>query len=158
MPWSRHFEAPAEALEHLPAPLGVDRAAERGGHPRGDLRPGPQPAVRRGSVERADEGGPLHGREEPGAARVTMAPVTQPRGAMLVISLGDGAHPIRRQTGDGCHVFGGQPLGEQPDHLPVAARDELFGSAIPLFQFRNRKVGLYRKSFWHIPIIHPDLV
>ena len=87
-----------------------------------------------------------------------MAPVTQPCGAVLVVSLGDGAHPVGRVAGNGSHLRRGQALGEPPDHLPVAARDGVSGGALPLFQFRKRKVGLYRKSFRHIPIIHPDLV
>jgi hypothetical protein len=158
MPWSRHFRAQAEALEHLPAPLGVHRAPERDGHPSGDLRPGPQPAIRRGPVERAGQRGPPRGREEPRVSRVTMAPVTQPHGAVLVRALGDGAHPVGRIAGDGGHVCGGQPLGEQPDQLPVAARDRLLSGAIASLQFVKREMWLNGKSFWHIPIIHSDLV
>lgn len=102
-PRSRHLGTTAEALEHCPAPLGVYRASKRGGHPRCDFRPGPPSTVGWGSVERACQRGTLRGRQEPSAAWVTMASVTQPRGAMLVVSLCDGAHPVGRVAGDGCH-------------------------------------------------------
>jgi hypothetical protein len=65
---------------------------------------------------------------------MVMAPVAQARWAVLVIALGHSAHLVGRVAGDRGHPFRGQALGEQPDHLPLAARDRVFGGAIALLQ------------------------
>lgn len=56
-----------------------------------------------GGWSSACQRGTLCGRQRPSAGGVMMAPVTQPRGAVLVVAWGAGAHPVGHVAGDGCH-------------------------------------------------------
>jgi hypothetical protein len=87
-----------------------------------------------------------------------MAPVPKARGAILVVTLCHHAEPFDAVACAGRDLFRGLPLSQEPDHLPVTARDRLFGRAIAALQIVNREMGLNRKSFRHTPIIHEDLV
>jgi hypothetical protein len=87
-----------------------------------------------------------------------MATIAERRGAVLVVTLGHGAHPFDAVARTGRHLFQGAPLCEESEHLPVTARNRLLGRAIASLQIVNRKMRLNRKSFGHAPIIHKDLV
>ena len=71
-----------------------------------------------------------------------MTPVAQARWSVLVIALGHSAHSVGRVASDRGHPFRGQALGQQPDHLPVAAHDRVFSGAIASLQFVNREIWL----------------
>ena len=87
-----------------------------------------------------------------------MATSAEARGAVWVVTLGHGAEPFDAVAWAGRHLFRGAPLGEEPDHLPVAARDRILGRARASLQIVHREMGLHRQSFGHTPIIHKDLV
>jgi hypothetical protein len=87
-----------------------------------------------------------------------MAPVTPPGRPLLVITRCASAHPLHGVPVAGSHLFREPPSGQEPDDLPVAARNRLFGRAIASLEIVKRKMGLNRKSCGHTPIIHKDLV
>jgi hypothetical protein len=87
-----------------------------------------------------------------------MAPVAQPGGALLVVALRDCADPLDGVAGDGRHLLRGFPLGEQPEHLPVAAGDRIAGVLITRGQFLRAQVWVDHELFWHTSIIHQDWV
>jgi hypothetical protein len=155
-PWD--LRGPAEAAQQLPSPLGMDRATEDLGHPRRHSGAGPAAAIGRGMVQGLGQLSPLGCRQQSCSSRVVMTSVPKPCGTMLVVALGERADPVGRVAGDGGHPFRGQALGQQPDDLPMAARHRLFGGAIAMLQCVKREVWLNGKSFWHVRIIHPDLV
>jgi hypothetical protein len=158
VPWPWDFWAQAESSEDFPAPLRVHGAPEGGGHLGSDLRPSPTPPIGRRLVEHACQGRILRAREKSRATQVSMTPVADTCGAVLIVALSDGTHPVDGVAGNGGHLFGDQSLAEQPNDLPVAACHGIFGRPIPLLQFILGEVWLNDKSLWHIRIIHPELV
>jgi hypothetical protein len=75
-----------------------------------------------------------------------MATIAEARGTVLVVTLGHGTDPFDAIACTGRHLFRGAPLAEEPDHLPVTARDRLLGRAIAPLQIVNREMWLNRKS------------
>ena len=71
-----------------------------------------------------------------------MTAIAEARRTVSVVALGNGAHPVGRVAGDGSHLLRGAALGEQPDHLPVAARDRIPGGAIASLQCVKREKWL----------------
>jgi hypothetical protein len=71
-----------------------------------------------------------------------MASVTEARGAVLVVTLGNRAAPFDAVACTGRDQFSGSPLCEEPNHLPGAARHRLFGRAIASLQSMDREMGL----------------
>jgi hypothetical protein len=87
-----------------------------------------------------------------------VAAVLHPRGSALVGPPSERANPVGRVAGAPGDLRGGPPLRQQPDDLPMTARHGIFGSAIVCCQFINTEMCLDRQSFWHVSIIHKDLI
>jgi hypothetical protein len=71
---------------------------------------------------------------------MAMPPVPQAFWPMRVVALGDAADPVDGVPGHHGHLRRGAPLGEEPDHLPVAARDRILGRTIAALQDIKQKV------------------
>ena len=85
-------------------------------------------------------------------------PIADTCGAVFIVMLGDGAHPVGRVAGDGRHLFGGQSVAEPPHDVPVATRHVVVGRTIPLLQCIRGKGWLDDKSRWHTHIMHSEVV
>jgi hypothetical protein len=66
-----------------------------------------------------------------GCARIGVTPITTTIG---VVALHNGANPILRVAGALHDLLGGLTLSEQPENLPLAARDGIARLTVPLFQ------------------------
>jgi hypothetical protein len=148
----------AQALQYLPAPSGMDAMAQRGGHPGGRFGPGPDAPIGRRVLEGGGERGTLAGGEQPHAAGILGPTVLEPGWAMLIVALGNRAHPVDCVAGHRRDLGGGHPPGPQPHHLPGAAGDGVVGSPVPALQCLDSKVWLNRKVSGQTYILYQDLV
>jgi hypothetical protein len=114
--------------------------AQHGRHPRGRFGPGPDAPIRGGRLQGGDARGTWCCGEASQATRMAMPPVPQAFWPMRVVALGDAADPVDGVPGHHGHLRRGAPLGEEPDHLPVAARDRILGRTIAALQDIKQKV------------------
>jgi hypothetical protein len=92
------------------------------------------------------------------ADKSPLAPVAHMQRAALLITSGKGVGPVDGVTSDAGRLLGDQPLGEEPNDVPMAPRHGLFRLTIACRQRSEREVGLNRESFWHAHIIRQELV
>ena len=129
--------------------------------------------VQRATVSRGEAGGTagwgrlveglgqrraLGWRAQAPAARVAMAPVAQPGGALLVVALRERADPLAGVAGDGRHRLRGLSWGELPAPLSGASGGRLSGAPRARGQFLRAQVQRDPRSFGHTSSIHQDLV
>lgn len=87
-----------------------------------------------------------------------MATISDASRTGSIVAVGNRADPregVARHTSD---LLGGQPLGQEPEDLPLTACDGIGGLPIALFQISYREVFSERKAFWHTSSIYQDLV
>jgi hypothetical protein len=85
-------------------------------------------------------------------------PIADTCGAVFIVMLGDGVHPVGRVAGNGRHLFGGQSLAKPPHDWPVATRHGIVGRTIPLLQCVRGEGWLDDKSRWPIHMSHSEVV
>jgi hypothetical protein len=112
-----------EATQHLPAALRMDGTTKLLAHPASDLGTTPHTAVRSRTVE---QGGKLRLkliRQQGSVARIVVATITKTGRSLMIVAVGQGTNPGDGVAGGGDNLSSGRVVSEQPNDLPMAARD-----------------------------------
>jgi hypothetical protein len=153
-----HFGGPAHAPQRLPPALRVQVTAQPGRHPGRHFRPRPHAPIRWGLGEGSGQCSALRGRSKPCGPRGTVAAILPPCGPVLVVPPRDDAPPVARIARDRSDLPRGLSVHQHPDALPGAAPHRRFGPAITDGQDINTQLGLDRKVFGPVSILHEDVV
>jgi hypothetical protein len=146
-----HLKGEARSLERVPAALGMNRASELIAHPVGDFGASPQAAIGRGVLKQVVQMTLLFPREQARRTTVMLALIGKGFWSLLVVAPSQNPDPAGTIARHLSHFPDALALGEQPDHLQVAAFDGIYCFAIALLQLSEIEMGndvdIFRHGF-----------
>ena len=158
MTWPQHSLGVVEPLEILPTPLGMGLVPRLALDPAGDFGTGPQAAISWRLIESLLELGLLLWREHKRAARIAVAAVAQAFLTLVIVAMSKGTDPCLAVAGDFRDLFGHLALSEQPDDLPVASLDRVFGLAVTCLDGFDAQMSFHGDWLFHNMSISQDLI